>query len=425
MITEVMETAAILKECSEKTVDSDNDSKSMYQSYKSQLQSISSKAAKNIAQFPIIMTYPNDSSDLGTTGIKRKDVVMDIAKFIECECARFLITAAGLSPIVDIKKQTLGEKLSSLTGYGYSLESADDYERRSIEEYYSQVCKDRDEYTLLPESKSLFSLEADINGVDNSNTASTVTTNSPYDFGRLGAGGLTTSGIGTTLNDKQPTVINIKFTFSNGGNFKEHTIPIIVKASPYFVEPEEMQQYIKDVSINSNKFAQLIRLRARDIKFWKDFVFDYENIKKYREMRDNIGRWPIAKRLKDDSFYKKFTAFMSIMPVVKKFVTGNTNTMPKASIVCSKNELASACTRKWRDIIKKPKEIYRVISSSMLLSFSVIDWESELVFTYFDGLDEPYVNSFKNLAASSNTRNGEIKMMTELIKFMQIQQRRI
>lgn len=486
MITEIVETASILKEVNDRIGGENDSQQDRYNSYRGQLQSISSKAAKNIAQFPVVMTYPNDSNDVSDTYAKsRKDILIGISKFIEVECARFLITAAGLSPIIDIKNQSVGEKLSSLTGYGYSLESADEQLREDVNFHDEQLSKEDTNYSLLPQTRSIFSEEMKIDGIDNNGSGNKTgnrnngsvggnyDSDSDYDPGfdegrRYGSweekkrqeenakknengDGVDYSGIDpytkrlhesemrqnnhspsndyavTAFNDKNnPTIVNIKFTFSNGGAFKEHIVPVIVKASPYFVESDEMRQFIKEVSTNSNVLSTLYRLRARDIKFWKDLIFDYENIKRYREMRDKLGRWPIAKRLKDDSFFKRFTAMMRTIPIIKKFVSGRANSMPLSSIICTKQEISDASTKKWRDIMKNPKEIYKLMDKMLLLSFTVVDYDAEMAYTYFSGIKEPYVNTFKELMSRNRASgSGEMEIMKELLKFMQIQQRRM
>lgn len=442
MITEIVETASILKEVNDRIGGENDSQQDRYNSYRGQLQSISSKAAKNIAQFPVVMTYPNDSNDVSDTYAKsRKDILIGISKFIEVECARFLITAAGLSPIIDIKNQSVGEKLSSLTGYGYSLESADERLREDVNFRDEQLSKEDTNYSLIPQTRSIFSEEMKINGIDKG-TAGGNDSDSEFSEGHNGSqrengDGTSYSGNNSytrsdnyavsAFNDKNnPTIVNIKFTFSNGGAFKEHVVPVIVKASPYFVESDEMRQFIKEVSTNSNILSTLYRLRARDIKFWKDLIFDYENIKRYREMRDKLGRWPIVKRLKDDSFFKRFTAMMRTIPIIKKFVSGRANSMPLSSIICTKQEISDASTKKWRDIMKNPKEIYKLMDKMLLLSFTVVDYDAEMAYTYFSGIKEPYVNTFKELLSRNRASgNGEMEIMKELLKFMQIQQRRM
>lgn len=428
MVSEIVETAAILGEINDKT-GGNPEYAGKYNEYKKQLTSISSKASKNIARFPVVMTVPNDTASDSFSG-SRTNVLLGLTKFIECECARFLITAAGLSPIIDIKTQTIGEKLESLTGYGYTLESVDETTATDINNYNESVEGDgQEEYNSVANDEPL-----ETQGVEAVVKPTMITEDDvplaedEYDYDKRYVDqtnyrfGKPEIDFGKSKNE--PSVVNIRFTFSNGGAFKDHTIPIIVKASPYFVEPDEMKQFIHEITSGKNFLTTFFRLTSGDMKFWKDFIFDYENMKRYRESRDKLGRWPIAKKLKDDSFYKRILAMFKVTGLMKKFLSGNTSTMPMASIVCSKHELSDAVTRKWRDVLRNPKPIYTLMDKLSILSFSVVDYDAEMTYTYFSGIKEPYVNTFTQLTRQEKA-DKTIDILQNLVKFMQVQQRRM
>lgn len=76
--------------------------------------------------------------------------------------------------------------------------------------------------------------------------------------------------------------------------------------------------------------------------------------------------------------------------------------------------------------MKNPKEIYKLMDKMLLLSFTVVDYDAEMAYTYFSGIKEPYVNTFKELMSRNRASgSGEMEIMKELLKFMQIQQRRM
>ena len=413
MVSELINATAILDEITKKTGTSDPDSEGNYEYYKSQLSSISEKASRNVAYFPVIMTSPPDTISADSVTKTKTSVLLGLTKFIECECARFLITAAGMDPVIDVTKMSIGKKLSSLTGYGYNYtyESASENLIKLATEAHLENDPDVF-YDSVPNKTSLEATVTGYNPVPSEDIKGDTT------------GGYISKATETGIDKRSPSVVNIKFILNNGGSFKEYEIPVIVKASPYFVASEEMKEFIKEVSTGSNIISKLIRLKARDIKFWKDIVFDYENIERYRKSHDKFGRWPIAMKLKDDTFFKKVTAFFRAIPPIRKFISGSSNTMPMASIICTKQEISEANSKKWRDIIRNPQCIYRMMSKLSVLSFSVIDEDAEMTYTYFSGIKDPYVNTFSDLVKNDRA-DKTVSILENLIKFMQVQQRRM
>lgn len=501
----------------------------VYNEYNRQLESISNKASRTVAQFPVIMTYGD-----GTLSSESREsltkIYIGINKFIECECARFLVQAAGLNPIVDTKNKTIGQKLDELTGYGYTLESIDPVNAKQIVDNTRSSYEDVSEYVWLNKSgeyldDKLASFEAfngsgtggnrmfgkviqrtsvddsdphytvhsiefrdgdyityyspkgngnnnqnaggytyndvDDNGrpihivqtggsqhfkdyIDNTFKSSSNSTNQngvdsnpySYDFGGKKTYNLTNSdiaGIEASINRNDPTMVPIRFVLDNTGSMREHTIHVNVKSSPYWVSSAEMKEFIRECAFRAigggfvTKFmSTFLRWKSKDIKFFKNLVLDLETIDK--NMRDSKSNYnnSIFKKLYNKKSFSKLTALVRAIPGMKKFVSGRASTMPMTSIVCSTSEISDACTSLWKNVLKNPKPIHEVISKMSLLSFTVVDVDAELTYTFFDGIKDPYVNTFGTLKTFLNEgKNKEIDIIKELINFQKIQQRRM
>ena len=65
-----------------------------------------------------------------------------------------------------------------------------------------------------------------------------------------------------------------------------------------------------------------------------------------------------------------------------------------------------------------------MMSKLSVLSFSVIDEDAEMTYTYFSGIKDPYVNTFSDLVKNDRA-DKTVSILENLIKFMQVQQRRM
>ena len=337
--------------------------------------SISAQASKYVMEYPVATS----------TTITEYKTALSIAKQIEFDCARFIILASGLNPVVrqgsgdtiEAHISNLVSSYESYSGLKVAIAPATEEDIRNGEEYMLKYYNTKEYKTV--KNSSPYSKEAFKNDVNPSimpNTENTIgTTFEEYaavidhfftDAVHTGSGsrnklpiediiGLPPSSrpddpeyakavayynnsfdtnMSTTiargdidynmskLGKTGPTIINLRlFIMDANGADREVTFPLAIKASLQYVDAIDIQSMLKQVNTPGKKLFEFIKLTTGQTSFFKDFILALDSAKSDVERERTIGATPFFRRLMSNKSRYRFKTVANVIPGLKNFVT--------------------------------------------------------------------------------------------------------
>lgn len=337
--------------------------------------SISAQASKYVMEYPVATS----------TTITEYKTALSIAKQIEFDCARFIILASGLNPVVrqgagdtiEAHISNLVSSYESYSGLKVAIAPATEEDIRNGEEYMLKYYNTKEYKTI--KNSSPYSKEAYVNGVNPSiipNTENTIgTTFEEYvavidrffmDAIHTSTGsrnklpvedviGLPPSSrpddpayakavayynnafdsnLSTTvakgeldnnlnrLGKTGPTIINLKlFIMDANGADREVTFPLAIKASLQYVDAIDIQSMLRQVNTPGKKLFEFIKLTTGQTSFFKDFILALDSAKSDVERERTIGATPFFRRLMSNKSRYRFKTVANVIPGLKNFVT--------------------------------------------------------------------------------------------------------
>lgn len=204
-------------------------------------------------------------------------------------------------------------------------------------------------------------------------------------------------------NELAPTTLLLKLTIQDkNGNIAGTTeIVVGVKCVMHLVSSEEMIANLGN--INRGKMFDFIRWTSGEISFFKDFLFNMDEIKTdvVNRSKGASGWWITLKRRAD------------LAKVGRRFFSSK-SILPNATIICSMDEVEYLKANKNVDLMA-PFYVNKLMQQYFLLSFVIIDQSSQLVYFMFDGNTEFETISFTALERENSNKSNDFKEMLKLI----------
>lgn len=424
--------------------------------------SISAAASRYVLDYPVAVT---ESVTTFKTGIA-------IAKQIEINCARYIILTCGLNPVIDTRRgdsisahlQALTTSFESYSGKKVTLSIADEAQRASCEQWFSENRSLEDYVAFKPKTSFLQSQEIlegenaviddgivdtgddeevvmDRDWLESLNNTVRMDFKKYLDSNNLNWDTLDEARRSEVYDNFQisiqkykpsmppadiqkldrtgPTIVNINFILDSPGGQKEIPIPVAIKASLQFLPREDVQQILRNVESKSTRFQNFIKVTTGQMSFFKDILCQLE------EARGDIAR---EKQLGNIPFYRNLTAaknkyrlkhVLGIIPVLKGMIGKKTQKdMPMCTIAITASEITEATGLKLAYLIKNRKFIEQMIDTYMLLCLCIFDETQEIVYFFFSGEDQPQIRDIKTIgnsagADSTKEMSGALHNMTK------------
>lgn len=385
----------------------------------SKAKSISEAASKYVMEYPVAVS---DSIIDVKTGIA-------IAKQIEMDCARFIILASNLNPVLNTNsKDTIEAHIGALTseesfpGVKISIRPAtqDDLERGH--EYMENEYSD-EEYIPFIKSNSFATKSVEVVDEDMSNKKdfeASKPKQSPLipeteTIDKVNSLQVSYNDGLSKVNKLGPTIVNLNLVMSNvSGNNNSITIPIAVKATLQYINHEEVKDILGGVKNPAAKLHNFIKLTTGEVKFLRDFILDMDNAKKDALREKQLGNFPFYRQLlaaKTRNRGKNLINSINNM-IFKK----NQRDMPMCTIIVTADDLMDITGFRLSQILQKPKFVKEAIDEYMLLGFGIVDQVNETLYLYYAGEDNPTIADITKLGKSGDKSDNSdlIKSLAKL-----------
>lgn len=337
--------------------------------------SISAQASKYVMEYPVATS----------TTITEYKTALSIAKQVEFDCARFIILASGLNPVVrqgagDTIEAHISKLVSSYESYSglkVAIAPATEEDIRNGEEYMLKYYNTKEYKTTKnssPYSKEAFKntacpaimpntenavgtmfedyaavIDQFLNEMVQSGSGSRnkipiediiglPPTSNPADpeyakavayynnaLDTVASMTVTRGDLDNTLNKlgkTGPTIINLRlFIMDANGADREVTFPLAIKASLQYVDAIDIQSMLRQVNTPGKKLFEFIKLTTGQTSFFKDFILALDSAKGDVERERTIGATPFFRRLMSNKSRYRFKTVANVIPGLKNFVT--------------------------------------------------------------------------------------------------------
>lgn len=337
--------------------------------------SISAQASKYVMEYPVATS----------TTITEYKTALSIAKQIEFDCARFIILASGLNPVVrqgagdtiEAHISNLVSSYESYSGLKVAIAPATEEDIRNGEEYMLKYYNTKEYKTIKnssPYSKEAFRNTACPAIMPNTENVvgttfedyATVIDQFLQEMVQSGRGSRNKlpiediigfppssnpddpeyakavayynnafeTNVSTTIGSSEldfklnklskigPTIINLRlFIMDANGADREVTFPLAIKASLQYVDAIDIQSMLKQVNTPGKKLFEFIKLTTGQTSFFKDFILALDSAKGDVERERTIGATPFFRRLMSNKSRYRFKTVANVIPGLKNFVT--------------------------------------------------------------------------------------------------------
>lgn len=369
---------------------------------------ISASANKYVVKYPVLVS--SKIADIRSA--------LAITKQIELECAKFIILAAGLKPIIGGNGNEITAQLNniftgeSFKGMNLSIEPASDDEFYSAENYLNSI-----KNTVYQSFKktSSFVKSVEMTDVDTFNEESeqepvevnsTVITDNaivqspterkPNRFEKDKFDDYFGEDINKTvlnkLSKEGPTVIRLKLLFANpNGDTTPITIPLAVKATLTYIDDYDCKEIISGSKTFSSKFMTLVKVISGELCF-KEWLFQFEKAKQDVELEHKLGRTPFWRRLLSGKNKWKIKNTSQVLQKVldkqTKFIKGmDKDDMPMCTIIFDYEDINESASMRFERFLKDRRYADALLDEYMLLGMGIVDSTNNILYLFFAGED--------------------------------------
>lgn len=413
VITELFDMVGVCSEASKKLNINPNDINAVSSLF-TKAKSISAQASKYVMEYPVACS--TTLTDYKTT--------LAITKQVEFDCARFVILASGLNPIVDQHKgdsvqshiNTLVSSYESYSGFKVAITPATPEMIESGEVYMANYF-DRKPYKSYKEKTETTDLSYGLEAP-----------NPEYYFedrtnGWMNNGGVYEDGNGNKVNNEGkdatdpdfkleatstrssikelnevnnklgkvgPTIVNVRMYVRAGdGTDRAIDFPLAIKATLQYVDAIDISQMLNQVDSKARKLFKFFQLTSGEIKFFKDFLFALDSVKGDVERERLVGNTPFFRRLMSNKSRYRFKTVMNTIPVLKNFIGKKQQSdLPMCTIIIDESELRGIKLRLSDCLKNREKYIDPILDTYMLLGLGIVDSDNGVIHFFYSG--EPY-----------------------------------
>ena len=437
VITELFDMVGLCSEASKK-LKMDPQDVAAVSSLFTKAKSISAQASKYVMEYPVACS----------TTITDYKVALAITKQVEFDCARFVILASGLNPIVNQHKgdsvqshiNTLVSSYESFRGFKVSITPATPEMIESGEIYMANYY-DRTPYKTFNDNtettKLSYSIEAKGgpkgpkgSGSNNGNNGGRNFTDLYFEDGNNGIGnngGVQYDDYGLVIGNRDgrsdavinnpanrliaptarsqvkelndinnklgkvgPTIVNVRmFVRAGDGTDRAIDFPLAIKATLQYVDAVDVNQMLNQIDNKTRKLFKFFQLTSGEIKFFKDFLFAIDSVKSDVDRERTIGNTPFFRRLMSNKSKYRLKTVANTLPVFKNFVAKKTQSdLPMCTIIIDESELRGIKLRLSDCLRNREKYIDPILDTYMLLGLGIVDSDNGVIHFFYSG--EPY-----------------------------------
>lgn len=416
---------------------------------------ISATANKYVVKYPVLVS----------TRISDVKTAVAITKQIELECARFIILAAGMRPLLGDAKNQIGIQLNSIfteesfKNLKMTIEPASDEEFYSAENYLQSI---ENVVRKDPFKKhTSFIRSQEMQGVDTTTNPGDpeLPKDADKDIPKDSAGNFIINGkkydpnkkedwdfIQKELNKKKkdyidpvedgtryheilskltkegPTIVKLTFKLENGADV---SIPLAVKATLVYVDSSDCVDVLNRSRTFSSGLKTALKIISGEICF-TDWLFNLKEAQKDVERERNLGSIPWYRRLLSGKNKYRTKNLMQVLGVQSDFIKGKTKEdMPMCTIVVTEDELFQ-CGYRISKLMQDRKIVTSIMDEYMLLCFGIVDTTNDMVYFFFSGEDDYRAIDINKVGSSGGSNSGDAvaaKLVTLLGKSIDINNR--
>lgn len=195
----------------------------------------------------------------------------------------------------------------------------------------------------------------------------------------------------------------------------DKTVPVnlAVKAIPHFVTSEEMSVLFKRCLDGGGIIRKFLRLRSGEFKFFKDFLFNLDQIKDDHRMYAKLERHPWYRTLMDRKIKSVVKGIGGLNQRIKENLKDEA-VLPTVTLLTTVEEISEAINYPYYDAVKTGK-IDKIINHLMLLGIYVYDDNRKILNCHFGGVKNVHVVRDKEL----KQKDKQEEQMDEMIKLFQ------
>lgn len=386
---------------------------------------ISASANKYTVVYPVLIS--TKISDIKTA--------LAITKQIELECARFIIMAAGLKPIIGGTGNEINNQINSIfteesfKGIPFQIKHATDEEFYSVENYLESIRNVVPEANFRKQSRFINSTEmqeVDTDKDPGETLDDTILSEDEKEFARQKMGidpDKTVDENGKPLNDDEkkdiqkkvkeyyveyveknggyksdydktlseitkegPSIVKLKFFLKDQGTTIE--IPLAVKAVLKYVDSSDCVDLLKRSKTFSSKFMTLVKLISGELCF-KEWLLQLDEAKKDVEREKEMGKVPWYRNLIGGKNRWKTKNAIDAFKMHNEFVKGKgKEDMPMCTIIFDEDEFSDATRVRLSTVLNNRKYINSILDEYMLLCLGIVDHVNDILYLFFAGESE-------------------------------------
>ena len=453
-ITELVDVVGVAKKI---TKDNDN-MKAVAETAKlfRNAKAISASANKYVVNYPVIVS----------TRVSNYKTALAIAKQVELECARFIILASGLDPVVS-SNNTVGNKLNNLfmtseESLKFTITEASDEEFYSAENYLQSYynLKKQDSFKKVSsfvQSKEMVDTDASSENSENEKEAvdqlnkenNTELSEDEEEFARQQMGiDINSDDFNKKPKDEQnklkqdikdnkktnitwegdnayqknlsklskvgPTIIKIKLLLdTNTTQYVE--VPIAVKATLQYADSSDCVSLLRGTQTFSNKFQNLIKIISGETCF-TEWLFQIEKAKNDVKREKELGKVPFYRNLINNKNRYKLKNLFGSIPLLKDFVAKKSKKdMPICTIVVHHDELSEALGYRLSKIVDEPAIVQKIMDTYMLLGVGIVDDVNDIIYFLFSGEDSYRIVEIDKLGQGGNGGEDSSALLMKML----------
>ena len=413
-------------------------------------------ANKYVVNYPVIVS----------TRVSNYKTALAIAKQVELECARFIILASGLDPVVS-SNNTVGNKLNNLfmtseESLKFTITEASDEEFYSAENYLQSYynLKKQDSFKKVSsfvQSKEM--VDTDVSDVNSENEKEAVDQLNKENNTELGEDEeeFARQQMGIDINsddfnkkpkDEQnklkqdikdtrktnitwegdnayqknlsklskvgPTIIKIKLLLdTNTTQYVE--VPIAVKATLQYADSSDCVSLLRGTQTFSNKFQNLIKIISGETCF-TEWLFQIEKAKNDVKREKELGKVPFYRNLINNKNRYRLKNLFGSIPLLKDFVAKKSKKdMPICTIVVHHDELSEALGYRLSKIVDEPAIVQKIMDTYMLLGVGIVDDVNDIIYFLFSGEDSYRIVEIDKLGQGGNGGEDSSALLMKML----------
>jgi len=335
-------------------------------------QKISSLAAlseKNIAYFPVVISnsLPYDKA-------------LNIVKGLEMRFAAFIELIYTQNDFIDLTDNKTKYKF-----FNEKIKNSNIFNEAEINTYVSSSISN--------------TIDKDLNNKDFTNSLNPrilnedVKADASYEY--------------KNLNTMKPTIITVEVNAITGTNAQpvKTSILIAVKAVAHIIDGTDLTDaIIENQKVSGSMLTKFLRWTSGELRFWRDFVFDLENISK--SFTKGKKGYNFVYRLKTKALKTKLD-----------YIINGKDIIPTTTLVLSRNEVLQI--KESVDLNLESAGVASNFCKNLNLStLVIIDQDNEIV-NILDDFEQSDFQVF-SLADFNSKDSGDDKMRKQLFKLMQM-----